>query len=81
MNRVAQAPGLNILSVAGTVAGNVVVVATYKTGNPSGTIAAFVTLNIAILVVMLRYVREPQLATQRSAFVLGEFLRRASMAP
>jgi hypothetical protein len=29
--------------------------ATYKTGNPSGTIAAFVTLNIAILVVMLRY--------------------------
>jgi MFS family permease len=66
---------LNILSVAGTVAGNVVVVATYKTGNPSGTIAAFVTLNIAILVVMLRYVREPQPATQRSAFVLGEFLR------
>ena len=66
---------LNILSVAGTVAGNVVVVATYKAGNPSGTIAAFVTLNIAILVVMLRYVREPQPATQRSAFVLGEFLR------
>ena len=66
---------LNILSVAGTVAGNVVVVATYKTGNPSGTIAAFVTLNIATLVVMLRYVREPQPATQRSAFVLGEFLR------
>jgi Major Facilitator Superfamily len=66
---------LNILSVSGTVAGNFVVAATYKTGNPSGTIAAFVTLNIAILVVMLRYVREPQPATQRSAFVLGEFLR------
>ena len=66
---------LNILSVSGTVAGNFVVAATYKTGNPSGTIAAFVTLNIAILVVMLRYVREPQPAPQRSAFVLGKFLR------
>jgi len=62
---------LNILSVAGTVAGNVVVVATYKTGHPSGTIAAFVALNIAILVVMLKHVREPQPARQRSAFVLG----------
>ena len=35
---------LNILSVAGTVAGNVVVVATYKTGHPSGTTSAFVAL-------------------------------------
>ena len=69
---------LNILSVSGTVAGNFVVAATYKTGNPSGTIAAFVTLNIATLVVMLRYVREPQPATQRSAFVLGEFLSDCS---
>jgi MFS transporter len=34
-----------------------------------------VALNIAILVVMLRHVQEPQPATQRSAFVLGEFLR------
>jgi MFS family permease len=65
---------LNILSVAGTVAGNVVVVATYKTGHPSGTIAIFVILNIAILTVMLRHVHEPQPATQRSAFILREFL-------
>jgi hypothetical protein len=63
------------------VAGNVVVVATYKTGHPSGTIAAFVALNIGILVAMLRHVREPQPATQRSAFVLGEFLRQFYVDP
>jgi hypothetical protein len=63
------------------VAGNVVVVATYKTGHPSGTIAAFVALNIAILVVMLRHVREPQPARQRSAFVLAEFLRQFYVDP
>ena len=72
---------LNILSVAGTVAGNVVVVATYKNGQPSGTIAVFVALNIAIVVVMLRHVREPQPAMQRSAFVLGEFLRQFYVDP
>jgi MFS family permease len=65
---------LNIMTVGGTVAGNVVVVATYQTGRPSGTIAAFVALNITI-VVMLRHVREPQPTTPRSTFVLGEFLR------
>ena len=63
------------------MAGNVVVVATYKTGHPSGTIAAFVALNIAILVVMLRHVLEPQPARQRSAFVLGEFLRQFYVDP
>jgi MFS family permease len=66
---------LNIMTVAGAVVGNVVVVATYRTGHPSGTIAAFVALNIAVLVVMLRHVREPQPTATRSAFVLGEFLR------
>ena len=59
---------LNILSVAGTVAGNVVVVATYKTGRPSGTIAAFVALNIAILVVMLRHVVSIHLGVRISSF-------------
>ena len=59
---------LNILSVAGTVAGNVVVVATYKTGHPSGTIAAFVALNIAILVVMLRHVVSIHLGVRISSF-------------
>ena len=72
---------LNILSVAGTVAGNAIVVATYNTGHPSGTIAAFVALNIAILVVMLRHVREPQPARQQTAFVLGEFLRQFYLDP
>ena len=72
---------LNILSVAGTIAGNIIIVATSKTGHPFGTIAAFVALNIAILVVMLRHVREPQPARQRSAFVLGEFLRQFYVDP
>jgi MFS family permease len=72
---------LNIMSVAGTLAGNVVVVATYKTGHPSDTIATFVALNIAALVLMLRHVREPQPTTQRSAFALGEFLRMFYMDP
>jgi len=63
------------MSVAGTVAGNVVIVATYQTGHPFGTIATFVALNIAVLVMMLRHVREPQPTTPRSAFVLGEFFR------
>lgn len=72
---------LNIMTVAGAVAGNVVVVATYQTGHPSDTIAIFVALNIAVLVVMLRYVREPQPSPPRSAFVLGEFLRMFYVDP
>ena len=38
-------------------------------------------LNIAILVVMLKHVHEPQPARQRSAFVLGEFLRQFYVDP
>jgi hypothetical protein len=34
------------MTVGGTVAGNIVVVATYQTGHPSGTIAVFAALNI-----------------------------------
>jgi len=40
-----------------------------------------VAVNIAILVVMLRHVREPQPDRQRSAFVLGEFLRQFYVDP
>jgi MFS family permease len=65
---------LNIMTVAGTVTGNVVVVATYQTGHSSGTIAAFVALNIAALVVILGRVREPLPTTPRSSFVFREFL-------
>jgi Na+/melibiose symporter-like transporter len=72
---------LNIMTVAGAGAGNVLIVATYKTGHPFGPIAAFVALNITVLLVMLIHVREPEPATPCSAFVLGEFLREFYVDP
>lgn len=66
---------MNIMLIAGTVAGNILVMQLYAPGAPAGTVLALIALNVAGLLVTVLGVREPSSAGAREPFALGPFLR------
>lgn len=72
---------MNVMSILGTIIGNVLVSALYHPGRVLPVIAAFVALNIASLVLTLRGVREPPAAGANDAFDLRTFIRSFYLDP
>ena len=66
---------LNIMTIAGTVAGNVLVQQLYRPGAPQAFISALIAINLACLAVMLVGVREPPSAGSATPFDPAAFLR------
>src|SRR5258706_4913433 len=66
---------LNIMTIAGTVVGNILAQQLYRQGAPGTFIAALIAVNLAALAVMLVGVREPPSAGSPAPFDLASFLR------
>jgi Na+/melibiose symporter-like transporter len=71
---------LNVMTVAGTVAGNAIIAVTYRPGKPAIALLAFAVLNAAALAVMLRRVTEPPPATPPK-FAWDAFIRSFYVDP
>jgi Na+/melibiose symporter-like transporter len=66
---------LNIMTIAGTVVGNVLVQQLYRPGAPGAVLSALIAVNLACLVVVLVGVREPPSAGSPKPFDLTAFRR------
>jgi len=66
---------LNIMTVLGTVTGNIVLVLAYRPGHPLAALASFALLTLACLLVTLSQVAEPPAEGAAGPFVLRDFLR------
>lgn len=66
---------MNIMLIAGTVAGTVLVMQLYASGAPAAIVITMVALNVAGLLVTLIGVREPPSVGAREPFAAGAFLR------
>jgi MFS family permease len=66
---------MNVMTVIGTVIGNLIVAVAYRPGRPEGAIAAFIALNLGALALMIQFVREPRPSGSRPVFVMTEFIR------
>jgi len=66
---------MNIMLIAGTVAGNVLVIQLYAPGAPVAIVGTMIALNIGALLVTVLGVREPPSQGAREPFAAGAFLR------
>lgn len=66
---------LNIMTIAGTVVGNILALQLYRPGAPGGFVAALIAVNLVALAVMLVGVREPSSTGSATPFDLSRFLR------
>jgi hypothetical protein len=65
---------MNVMSIFGTIIGNVLVSALYRPGRVLPVIATFVALNLACLILTTRGVDEPPAAGAKDAFDLRAFI-------
>jgi MFS family permease len=72
---------MNIMSILGTIVGNGITAALYTHGRPAAAVAAFITVNIACLVLTLRKVHEPPAAGDDHPLALAPFLRSFWLNP
>jgi len=72
---------MNIMTVLGTVTGNIIVVLAYRPGHPFATLASFALLTLACLLLTLNQVAEPPAEGAADAFVLRNFLRSFYVDP
>jgi MFS family permease len=76
---------MNVMSILGTIIGNVLVAALYRPGRVLPVIGAFVALSLACLVLTLRGVREPPASGAEHSFdpapLSGRFIWRPERTP
>jgi Na+/melibiose symporter-like transporter len=72
---------MNVMSILGTIIGNVMVAALYRPGQVLPVIAAFVALSLVCLVLTLRGVHEPPASGAEHSFDPGAFVRSFYLAP
>lgn len=72
---------LNVMTIAGTILGNVLVWAFYRPDRVWPLIGAFIVLNVGCLTLTLWRVREPPARVAREAFDLRAFMRSFLLDP
>jgi Na+/melibiose symporter-like transporter len=79
--RAAASGWLNIMSVLGTIAGNVVMAAMYASGGPAAAVAVFIAITLACAALTIGGVREPPSAGAGQPFRFGAFVRSFWLDP
>jgi len=72
---------MNVMSVVGSIAGNVLAALFYRPGHPAIVVAMLIVLTLASLALTLRFVREPPATGPAPPFALGAFLRSFFLDP
>jgi predicted MFS family arabinose efflux permease len=72
---------MNVMSVLGSIVGNLLVALFYVPGHPATVVAMLIVINLAALWATLRAVREPAATGAAPRFALGPFLRSFCLDP
>jgi len=72
---------MNVMSVFGSISGNLLIALFYAPGRPATVVAMLVVINLACLALTLRFVREPPATAVAPPFALGDFLRSFYLDP
>ena len=72
---------MNVMSVFGSISGNLLVALFYAPGRPAVVVAMLVAVNLVCLALTLRFVHEPPATAVATPFALGAFLRSFYVDP
>ena len=79
--RAAASAWMNVMSVFGSISGNLLIALFYAPGRPAIVVAMLVAINLVCLALTLRFVRERPATDVVPRFALGAFLRSFYLDP